>query len=240
MPLCPSPPHLWAPRPTTPPSPLPSATSLSPTPGGEERPENNLQVPRRVGLVRRADLLEAAVALPRHGSPAQVPTRHGRARAERDQRRHGRDGAGGASASQPAHHGHGLPGGVAQLLQGLPLLARHGRPGVRQGHQLPEHVLRARLQHGHAPEQPVLPLPGALVLPRGVSDVREGGGGVHLQERLTSAGPELSDGTCTKQKSEMKPERVRATFESFCRDPTSAAALIFGEENNRVTPSNVF
>lgn len=178
-------------------SPVGFFLSLSPTPGGEERPEDNLQVPRRVGLVCRADLLEAAVALPRHGPPAQVPARHGRARAERDQRGHRRDGAGGAAAPQPepAHHRHGLPGGVAQLLQGLPLLARHGRPDVRQGHQLPEHVLRARLQHGHAPEQPVVPLPGALVLPRGVSDVREGGGGVHLQERLARAPCRAWDGS---------------------------------------------
>ncbi|KAG5854960.1 hypothetical protein ANANG_G00043610 [Anguilla anguilla] len=91
-------------------------------------------------------------------------------------------GAGGAPAPrpQPPLHGPGLPGGLAQLLPALPLLPGHGRAALRQGRQLPEPVLRARLQHRPAPHHPLLPLPGALVLPCGVPDLPERGGSVHM------------------------------------------------------------
>ncbi|XP_056463248.1 protein Wnt-9b isoform X1 [Gadus chalcogrammus] len=85
---------------------------------------------------------------------------------------------------QPPAHGSGVPGGIAQLLQGVALLSGHGGPRLREGHQLPQPVLRPGVQHGHAAHLAVLQLPGALVLPRGVPDVRAGGGGVHLQEGL--------------------------------------------------------
>ena len=162
-------------------------SSLLPIPGGEERPENNLQVPRRLRLMRRTDLLEAAVPFPRHRAAAEVPIRHCSASSERHQRSHWGDGARRPASTrpEPAHYWSSLPWGVPQLLQTLSLLPWYRRPVVCQRHQLSESVLRTRLQHGHAPHQPVLPLPGALVLPRGVSDVCERGGGVHVQERIT-------------------------------------------------------
>lgn len=40
--------------------------------GGEEWAENNLQVSWRVRVLRCTDLLEAAFAFPRHGTPAQI------------------------------------------------------------------------------------------------------------------------------------------------------------------------
>lgn len=158
--------------------------------GSEEWSENNLQVSRRLRLLRRTDLLEAAVALSRHGTAAEVQIRHRRQSTERHQRGDGRDGAGGPSPPQPesSHHRSGLPGGLPQLLPALQVLAGHRGEVVRQRHELPEFMLWTRLQHGHAPHQPVLPLPGALVLPCGVSDVREGGGEVYLQKRLTDLG----------------------------------------------------
>lgn len=180
------------------PSPSPSIS------GSEERPENNLQVPRRLRLLRRAHLLEAAGSVPRHRASAEVSLRQRRARAERRQRRHGRDGAGGSPPPQPEppHYWPGLPGRVPQLLQGLALLPRHRRPLLRQRHQLPEPVLRAGLQHGHAPHQPVLPLPGALVLPCGVSNLRARGGGVYLQRPLTNEVMWERNGGKTKPKND--------------------------------------
>lgn len=151
--------------------------------GGEERPENHLQVPRRLGLLRRTDLLEAAVTFSRHWAAAEVSLRHRGESAKCHQRSHGRDRAHGTSPAEPepAQYGPGLHGRLPQLLQAIALLGGHRRPLLCQGHHLSESVLWAGLQHGHASHHHVLPLPGTLVLPRGVSNVSEGGGGLHLQ-----------------------------------------------------------
>lgn len=72
-----------------------------PVSGSEERAENNLQVSRRLRLLCRTDLLEAAVSFPRHRTAAEVQVRHLGASAECHQRGHWGDGARRAPSPRP-------------------------------------------------------------------------------------------------------------------------------------------
>lgn len=154
--------------------------------GSEEWAKNNLQVSRCLRLLCRKDLLEAAVTFSWHWAAAKVSIRHCSASDECHQRSHWRDRARRAPSSwpEPPYYWSGLPGRLSQLLQTLPLLPRYRQPIVRQRHQLSESMLWTWLQHSHASHQPVLPLSGTLVLPRGVSNMCERGGGVYLQNRI--------------------------------------------------------
>lgn len=129
------------------PSNSPTPSSPIPIPGSEERTENNLQVSRRLRLLRRTDLLEAAVSFSRHWTPAQVPIRHCCASAERHQRSHRgiRARESPSPRSEPPHYRPGLPGRLPQLLQALSLLPWYRWPLVRQRHELSEPVLWTRL-----------------------------------------------------------------------------------------------
>lgn len=165
---------------------LPCFFFFCPISGSEERAENNLQVSRCLWLLCRTDLLEAAVTFPRHWATAEVSIRHCSASAECHQCSDRRDGTRRAPSSwpEPPHYWSGLPRRLSQLLQAFPLLPGYRWPVMCQRHQLSESVLWTRLQHSHASHQPVLPLSGTLVLPRRVSDMCEGGGGIYLQSRI--------------------------------------------------------
>lgn len=115
--------------------------------GSEERAENNLQVSRCLRLLCCTDLLEAAFAVPRHWTSAEVSIRHSGASAECHQHSHRGDRARRPPSPQPEppHYRPGLPGRVPQLLQALSLLPGYRRPLVCQRHQLSESVLRTWL-----------------------------------------------------------------------------------------------
>lgn len=109
-------------------------------------------MPRRVGLLRRAYLLEAALPVPRDRPGVKAAPRLSRQGVQRHQRGLGPPGAVGTGQSRQLHQGPGptargpgLHGGLTQLLPAQQVLARHSGQGVLPGGQLQQPVLRAGL-----------------------------------------------------------------------------------------------
>ncbi|XP_042787700.1 protein Wnt-9a isoform X2 [Panthera leo] len=149
--------------------------------GNQGRGGDHMQVPRRVRLLYCADVLAAAGTLPRGGQAPETQVRDSTQGGQHHQRGH-RGGRCHLAASGPgcrdrrqrpaAPHARACaPGRLAQFLLGQPLLPGHRRPEVPPGEELREHLLWAWPQHPEPGGDTALPVPGALVLLRGVQAV---------------------------------------------------------------------